>query len=327
MSLKVGLVGLGGVARWTHLPAMEKIDNEKAQLVAVCDVNGELANEVAGQYGATAHTDANQMLDEVELDAVIVGIPPHVHGDLEDRIIDKGIPFFMEKPAHRDIDKAMAIAKKVEETGLVAGVGYLDRYQCTVPLMKEFLADNPCGTFTGYWIGGIYGVPWWIKRDQGGGQHFEQTTHTFDMARNLFGDVKEVVARGVTGLNTDVEGYDIEDSSAATLVFESGLVGTIFSGCFQRGGPGRNGFDIYCRQGRLEFHNRGHLLIHRDGEEHRYPNRVDTAVAEDEAFFEAIVKRDINLMLSPYPDGVKSLALSSAASESMATGQPVKPKC
>ena len=327
MALRVGLIGLGGVARWTHLPAMEKVAKDKARLAAVCDVNEAVVNDIAEKYSVPAYTDSSRMLDEAKLDAAVVGIPPHLHGDLEDRLIERRIPFLMEKPAHRDIDKAIAIAKRVEETGLIAGVGYLDRYQNTVDLMKDFLRDNPCGTFMGYWIGGIYKVPWWIKRDQGGGQHFEQSTHTFDLARCLFGEVKEVFARGRTGLNTDVEGYEIEDASAATLVFENGLVGTVFSGCFQRSGNVRNGFDIYCQSGRLEFHNRRRLLVHHGQDLTAHAMTVDTALAEDGAFVDAVLAQDISLMRSPYPDGVKSLALSAATSESMATGQPVAPKC
>lgn len=327
MALRIGLIGLGGVARWTHLPAMEKMDKDKAQLAAVCDLNEKAANEVADKYKVAAYSDTRRLLDEARLDAVIVGIPPHLHGDLEDRIIERGLPFYIEKPAHRHIEKAMEISKKVEKSGLVAGVGYLDRYQNTVDRMKDFLKENPCGTFVGFWVGGIYNVPWWIKRDQGGGQHFEQTTHTFDMARCLFGNVKEVFARGRTGLNTDIPGYEIEDASTVTLVFENGLIGNIFSGCFQRTGPGRNGFEIFCRLGRLEFHNRSHLIVRQGQEEHRYPNSVDLALAEDTAFVDAVLQKDIRLLRSPYPDGVKSLALSAAASESMATGQPVKPKC
>jgi len=305
---------------------MEKVSKEIAELVAVCDVNEKVTDEVAGNTGVKGYTDSIQMLDEADLDAAIVGIPPHVHGDLEFQLIERGVPFLMEKPVHRHIEKAIEIARRVEETGLIAGVGYLDRYQNTADRMKEFLEANPCGTFVGAWIGGIYGVPWWIRKDQGGGQHFEQTTHTFDMARNLFGDVTEVFARGRTGLNADVEGYDIEDASAVTLTFESGLMGVIFSGCFMRGGAGRNGFDIYCRTGKLEFHNRSHLVIHGGDEPETIKNEVDLGLAEDLAFFEAIEKNDTSLMRSPYPDGVKSLALSAAASESMGTGQPVKPK-
>ncbi len=327
MPLRIGMIGLGYVAQRTHIPAFEKIDKDRAVLAAVCDLNSEVAQETAGRIGADAYTDTNEMLDRAGLDGVIVGIPPHVHGDLEDRLLERGVPFLMEKPAHRDIDKAIEIAERVRETGFVAGVAYLDRYQSNVPVMQEFLADSPAGAFVGYWIGGIYAVPWWIKKAQGGGQHFEQTTHTFDMARCLFGDVVEVVARGCHKLlNDDVEGYEIEDASASTLVFESGLVGTIFSACFQRSGNKRRGLDIYTRDAYLEFHNRDTLLVHRGEETAEHPNETDTAQAEDEAFLAAIESGDIRKMLSPYPDGVKSLALSAATTESMETGRAVKPK-
>lgn len=324
-SLRVGVIGLGGVARWTHLPAMEKIDPEVAKLVAVCDVREDLVSEVTGNMATKGYTDPIRMVEEADLDCVIVGIPPHLHGDLEHRCVVRKLPFFMEKPAHRDIRRALEIAEKVRTAGLIAGVGYMDRYQDTHQHAKAFLAESPAGAFTGYWVGGIYNVPWWIKRDQGGGQHFEQTTHIFDLSRFYFGDVVEVFARGMAGLNTDVEGYDIEDASCVTLVFESGLVGVVWSGCFMRGGPGRNGLDVFTRFGKVEVHNRSHVVIDRGTSSQMWRNTADTAVAEDLAFFEAVCANDASKMLSPYADGVKSLALSAAASESMASGKPVKP--
>lgn len=324
--LKVGLVGLGGVAGWTHLPALERIDSATAELHAVCDVDPAKVAQVTAKYGVAGYTQPAELVDQGGCDCVIVGIPPHVHGDLEERLIARRLPFLMEKPAHRHIEAAIRIADAVDAAGLVAGVGYLDRYQKSNDAVRAYLAKSPAGAFTGYWIGGIYGVPWWIRRDQGGGQHFEQTTHIFDLSRYFFGEVAEVTARGMTGLNSDVEGYDIEDASAVTLVFESGLVGVVWSGCFMRAGHGRNGLDIFCREGRIEYHNRSHVIIHAPGGAERTERETDQAVAEDVAFFQAVTAGDSSLMRSPYRDGVKSLALSAAASESMATGQPVKPK-
>lgn len=324
-ALKVGLVGLGGVARWTHLPALERIDPEIALLHAVCDVDPQRAAEIAEQYAVDAYSDPVELIERGGCDCLIIGVPPHLHGDLEDRCTAARLPFLVEKPAHRHIERAAAIADRVDATGLVAGVGYLDRYQKSNDAVRAFLAESRPGAFTGYWIGGIYRVPWWIKRDQGGGQHFEQTTHIFDLARYFFGDVAEVFARGMTGLNTDVEGYDIEDASAVTLVFESGLVGVIWSGCFMRSGPGRNGFDIYTRTGRIEYHNRSHVVITTAEGSQRTDKDTDQGVAEDLAFFEAVRSGDPSKMRSPYRDGVKSLALSAAASESIATGRAVKP--
>ncbi|NUP99369.1 MAG: Gfo/Idh/MocA family oxidoreductase [Armatimonadetes bacterium] len=287
--LKVGLIGLGGVARWTHLPALAKIDPEIATLHAVCDRNAELAAKTAAEAGGTAYTEPERLLDEAGCDCLIIGIPPHLHGDLEHRCIAARLPFLMEKPAHRHIEQAIEIADAVDAAGLVAGVGYLDRYQRSNDAVREFLASSPAGAFTGYWIGGIYNVPWWIKRDQGGGQHFEQTTHIYDLSRYFFGEVVEVFARGVTGLNNDIDGYDIEDASAATLVFESGLVGVVWSGCFVRQAPGRNGMDIFTRSGRVEYHNRSHVVIHTKGGQERTERETDQGLAEDLAFFENLV--------------------------------------
>ena len=103
-------------------------------------------------------------------------------------------------------------------------------------------------------------VPWWRRKEMSGGQAVEQTIHVTDMARYLFGDVISVYAAGRTGLMTDVPDYNIEDSSAATLVFENGLAATIFSACFLSGGRGKGGIDIFTKDMNIEY--RGAQIHH-----------------------------------------------------------------
>ena len=79
----------------------------------------------------------------------------------------------------------------------------------------------------GYWMGGFPGVLWWRRMEQSGGQMVEQTTHIFDLARYLCGEVQEVYAVYANRGQKQIPEYNIYDVGTATLRFASGVVGTI----------------------------------------------------------------------------------------------------
>jgi myo-inositol 2-dehydrogenase/D-chiro-inositol 1-dehydrogenase len=183
---------------------------------------------------------------------------------------------------------------------------------------------NPPGLIMGYWIGGMPGVPWWRRKEQSGGQAVEQTIHTFDMARYLFGEVKTVHATWSKGLMKAVPKYNVEDASCVNLQFKSGLCGTIFSGCFLKG-YGKVGLDIWTPEVLYEYGGRSKVVIRKAGAEPETLNVGNDFGAEIvKTFINAVRKGDGSKLKSTYADAAKSLAVVLAANESMATGQAVK---
>ena len=143
------------------------------------------------------------------------------------------------------------------------------------------------------------------------------------MCRNLFGEVVAVQAFGRRGIITDVENYDTEDASAVNLTFANGIIGTVYSGCFIRGGGGKNGIDVYTMNGRMEYVERRSVTI-------TEPNRTisiqvgnDFGQEEDDTFIEAILTKDQSIIKSPYSEAVKNLQVTLAANESMDNGGKV----
>ena len=129
------------------------------------------------------------MLAKEELDAVYISIPPFAHGAPEKAVVAAGLPMFVEKPVHMDADEAKEIAAQVEDKGIITACGYQERYLDIIDKAQELLASRRVGFFMGYWMGGMPGG-WWREKAKSGGQLMEQTTHEFDMARYLFGEVK-----------------------------------------------------------------------------------------------------------------------------------------
>jgi len=320
--VRVGFVGTGGIANF-HRNHLEKMDDVK--VVAVCDVVEEKVKKASERFNAPAFDCHDEMLDKVPMDALYVCVPPFAHVGQEEAAVKKGLALMVEKPVHLDLAKAKKIASAITRKGLVSAAGYQDRYLDIIDRLKDYLAGKDVGLAMGYWMGGMPGVHWWRVKKESGGQAVEQTTHTFDMARYLFGEITHVQAAGRTGLMTHVPDYDVEDASAVTCYFKSGLVATIFSGCFLSVGN-KCGIDIWTRDAYIEYRERTALKIVEKSATLEAKVGNDFGFAEDRTFIDAVKKGDPTLVRSSYPDSVKSLAVSLAANEAMATGAKVKVK-
>lgn len=322
MAVRIGFIGSGGIAG-SHMTALEKIDD--AQVVACMDLDEDRAAKAAARFaGAGAYTGFHQMLDDAEPDAVYICVPPHAHGEIEIGLIERGIPFFVEKPVGNDRDTTARILKALEGKELITSVGYMMRYRDSARRTLEYLADDEPVVARGAWIGGMPGVHWWRVKAESGGQANEQTTHIFDLTRYLFGEVASVFCVGRTGLITDVEDYTVEDATICTLTFESGLLCELTSSCAV--GAGEVGLEVFARKGRLKMEGWDmSLTIRSGGETHSYKSGEDIFLCEDRVFVDAVATGDASAIKCPYADGARTLMVTCAANESMESGMPVAP--
>lgn len=323
MSVRVGLIGCGGVAG-AHVKSLNEI--EQAQVVACTDLDEERAAKAAAQFpGASAYAEVAKMLDAEELDSAYVCVPPNAHGEIELALAERGIPFFVEKPIGIDRRTPERILERVEAGGLLTCVGYMNRYRATVARVRDMLAQDPPVLARGGWIGGMPGVHWWRRKQMSGGQIIEQTTHTCDLARYLFGEVESVFCVGRQGVITDVEGYDIEDASICTLVFASGMLCELSSSC-AAGVGGLVGLEIWCRNTHLKLETWNlDLTVQKSGEQCRIESREDIFVVEDTIWIDAVQRGDGSEIKSSYADACKSQFVTVAANESIISGKPEKP--
>ncbi len=320
--VKVGFVGCGGIAGF-HFGHFEKM-TEKAQITAVCDLVDERLQKTAARFKATPYKDWRDMLAQEKLDAVYVYVEPCAHekkesGGMELAAIEKGCHLFVEKPVAMSMAYANKVQAALKKKKLINGAGFQDRYQDIMPYMKNWLSKKDVAFINGYWVGGMPGVWWWRRRESSGGQAVEQTIHIFDMVRYLFGEVVAVQAFGRRGVITDVENYDTEDASAVNLQFASGVIGTVYSGCFTNIG-GKCGIDIYCKNARLDYTERVGFKAIEPNLNIDMKTGNDYGQEEDDAFIDAILEKDQSLILSPYSEAVKDLEVALAANESMDNG-------
>ncbi len=322
MGARVALVGAGGIGGY-HLSQLQKLGD--VEVVGVSDIDLQRAQDLATKAGGCpVFTGHIEMYDAVRPEAVFIGIPPFAHTDQETAAAERGIHFFVQKPQALTMDKAGEILAAVERAGIITAVGFQDRYLDVVEGAKAALVGQKPGLAIGSWMGGMPGVPWWRVRSQSGGQAVEQTIHIFDSARYLFGEADAIQATATTGIITGVPNYDVDDATAMTLHFKSGVVCTILSACYLKKGPHWSGLDIFCQDVRIEYGLRGHLRVS-GGEaplEMRHQNDNDLACVR--TFVDAVRQGDPSQIRSTYADGMRSLELPLAGQRSIETGQTIR---
>ncbi len=321
MAIKVGFIGTGGISRphRKHLKNMEDVE-----VVAMCDLEEDRVKEAAEEWNASIYTDYKAMLESEEMDALYVCIPPFAHEDQEILAAEKGIALFVEKPVSVTMEKAREVDAAIRENNVISCVGFQGRYLDIIDRTKDLLSNRPVGTAMGYFMGGMPGVPWWRRKEMSGGQPVEQTIHVTDMARYLFGDVKSVYAAGRTGLMTDVPDYNIEDGSAATLIFENGIVATIFSACFLSGSRRKGGIDIFTKEMTIEYRERKSITIIQDDNSEFVEVQNDFWQDMDNAFIDAVRKGDGSNLRTNYADATKTQEVVMAVNRSLETGDVVQ---
>lgn len=308
--VRVGFIGAGGIAH-RHLGVLQQFPD--VRIVAASDSVLDRAQEFSGRVGANAYTDFRTMLDQEQIDAAYVCVPPFAHGEAEAALVERDIPFFVEKPLAVDMEIAQTILNAVEAKGLITGVGYHWRYMDTTEEAQRILADRPARLALGYWLDSTPPPQWWSRQDQSGGQMHEQTTHIFDLARVLVGEVDRVCAFGSTIRRPEFPDLDIFDVSTANLQFASGAVGNMASTCLLKWNH-RVGLHLFGDGIAIEIGMHDIMIDIGQGRPVRGQNG-DPVEREDRDFIDA-VKGLENRIRTPYREAMRTHQLTIAAQTS-----------
>lgn len=248
--LKVGIIGGGGIVR-AHLPQLKKRD-DAVELVALSDVNPEAAQKTADEYSIPRHsTDYKEWLSDV--DAVVVGIPTHLHAQVGIDCANAGKHIFMEKPFTRTREQADALLEAVEKNGVQLQVGFVRRFDDEWLAWRELILQEKIGRPVSWrHVTGAYGAPtpWFNQEEQGGGPFIDGCIHNIDFALHTFGPAQWAFAN----LRTMREGNTALDTGTATVRFQSGdEMMLAWSWGLPKGSSAGNVFDFLGPKGTLLY--------------------------------------------------------------------------
>lgn len=95
--LNIALIGAGRRGAGAHLPVIAKL-TDVYNLVAICDMDEEVANKYAEQYNANAYTNVRDLVKNEQLDVVDITTPGSSHHAIACFAADHGINIICETP-------------------------------------------------------------------------------------------------------------------------------------------------------------------------------------------------------------------------------------
>ena len=325
--MRVAVIGLAGVGR-AHVDRWAQSPN--AELVSVCDINRQIVDEFASEYGVKAYTSTEEMLDTEDLTAISICTPPKVHLALTRTTAARGIHALCEKPMASTVSDCQEMIDICKSAGVVLQIGHKKRFIPPLLRLKE-LTEGEFGPIQymvhRYPHPGMSNKDWFWAEDDGGGPILENAVHAADILGFLMGDVERVYAEGGTFFAPHRKPQI--DCAMFTLRFKSGAIGVVNAGMVSMGNFSFEDFYVANENGvaevigrfdsaetlRYSFRNDPETL-----EEENYPN-FDAFRAEIEHFIECIQTGS-----EPRASGeasMKAVAICRAVKRSAEIGEPV----
>jgi predicted dehydrogenase len=223
-----GIIGCGNVTEVKSGPAFNKVNDSR--LLAVMRRNHDLAEDYAKRHKVPRfYSDASQLINDPEINAVYIATPPGSHAELAIKSIKAGKPVYIEKPMALNYPECQKILRASIKQKVPIFVAY---YRRTLPgflKVKELIENKAIGKVRFAQIQ-LFKSPsedeleghfsWRVDPGiSGGGHFFDLASHQLDYLDFLFGPVKRVksIALNQGGF------YRAEDLVSAQFLFANNI--------------------------------------------------------------------------------------------------------
>ncbi|GMK38065.1 oxidoreductase [Paenibacillus sp. CCS19] len=202
-TLRIGIIGCGGIANGKHLPALSK--NKYVELVAFCDIIEERAEEAKQKYGsedAKVYTDYRKLIQDASIDVVHVLTPNDSHSYISIDSLEAGKHVMCEKPMAKTAAEGRAMLEAAKRTGLKLSIGYNNRFRPDSQYLKQVCVQGELGEIYYAKAHAIRrrAVPTWgvflDEEKQGGGPLIDIGTHALDLTLWMMDNYKPVSVTG-----------------------------------------------------------------------------------------------------------------------------------
>jgi predicted dehydrogenase len=243
-----------------HLAAMPDV-----ALVGLQDGDAGLARKRAAEVGGDppTFTDYHQMLTETRPDFVLALGRHRQMARIAHDLLDRGLPFMMEKPMGLNAAEVEAVAEKAVRLKAYVAVPLFQRYQPFAVRARQLLAEKRLGPLSHLYVRLNRPAParypawdsaWMLDpAEAGGGCLRNLGSHGLDMFLHLTGEDARVTGAQISAR---AHGQRVEDYASVLLRSASGILGTVEVG---------NGFPRVGTDGEWKIAGRDGILTLKDG--------------------------------------------------------------
>ena len=254
--IRWGFIGCGNVTEIKSGPAYQK--TEGFEVVAVMSRDLAKAKDYTKRHHITKfYSDAQQLIDDTEVDAVYIATPPDSHKDYALKVAKVGKPCCIEKPMAPNYADCLEILDAFDKNDIPLFVAYYRRSLPRFNQIRQWLDDGL--------IGVVRHVEWHLVRPPSvtdiaktyrwrtdpeiayGGYFDDLAAHGLDLIIYLLGNIDSA-----SGYSTNQQGfYKAKDAVSGSWLHSNGVTGC---GYWNFGGfLDEDKTSIYGSAGKIEF--------------------------------------------------------------------------
>ena len=212
MTVRLGVVGLGGIAQKAYLPVLSRL--ETVEVAAVSSRRPETVERICRQYRWPRGAGTLAELKSLKLDAAIVLTPSPTHFGIVRELLEAGLDILVEKPATLSSRETATLGELAERRGRVLMVAFNRRYAPLYRQARELLAGRNSALCI-------------AEKHRAGAAHaslqenyIDDTIHMIDLVRWFGGE-----GHAVTTSSRVRDGKLVE--AASVVAYESGGIGIV----------------------------------------------------------------------------------------------------
>ncbi len=225
---------------------------KNAALTAVFDVNAQVNEEVAREFGAVP-VDSLDALLAADVDAVYIASPASLHLEQAVAAAKAGKHVLCEKPMGMTPQQCEEMISASDRAGVKLGVGFMMRFHACHQQALEMIRQDRLGRLVfgraqlSCWYPPIEGA--WRQDPAlgGGGSLIDMGAHSIDLLEMYFGPAKRVSCR----IANIVHDYESEDGATVLLEFAGGAQGSIDAFFCVPDASSKNRLEIYGSRGSI----------------------------------------------------------------------------
>lgn len=236
--MKIAMLGTGLIGTF-YAMSLHGL-RSRDQIHVVYSRSGERAKAFAKDYHIPVYTDSLQeAVSHPEVDAVVIGLPNHLHREAIFAAVDAGKAVLCTKPLARNGSEAWEILQKVEKAGVFHG--YLEDLVYTPKHVKAHASVVNGAIGKVLWVRSREAHPgphsdwFWDPEQSGGGAIIDLGCHCIEIGRSFINKTIRPV-EVMCWADTQVKPIPAEDHAIGLVKYQNGAIGQFeVSWCFRGG--------------------------------------------------------------------------------------------
>jgi len=252
--IRIGVIGIGRMGI-THHSIINS--NDKVIITSIADPSTFVTSLLKRYLNILTFKNYDDLFNSVQLDALIVATPPHLHYDILKKAAEKNLHVFVEKPFTISYDESLELSNLFQSKKLINQVGYVNRFNDIFKEVKLLIKDNLIGDilqFKSEMFSNTISqndkssAGWRATSKSGGGAVYELASHAIDLVNFIIGKPDKVVGTTINSIYSK----NVEDSVCSTFLYKNGCFGTInINWCEYSYRKPANKFEIFGSKGKI----------------------------------------------------------------------------